>query len=252
MYISPEDPRAASAIKAIKAGDFRALVNIIEENPDLATAYIGTPTEARTLLHITTDHPGKLRNVTALIHVIVFAGADVNARFIGAQHQETPMHWAASCDDVSAINALMDQNADENATGGVIADGTPLDNAVAFRQWRAAKRLVERSAKVNLRNAAALGLMDYLREVVGDDGTLGKEEKKPSKEELDHAFWYACHGGQLQAAQFLRERGADVHVIPPWSEGSTTFDAVKDEGPDGTDPSGLRAWLRSLGVTSSE
>jgi hypothetical protein len=35
----------------------------------------------------------------------VEAGADVNGRFTGP-HTETPLHWAASCDDVGVIGAL--------------------------------------------------------------------------------------------------------------------------------------------------
>jgi ankyrin repeat protein len=76
------------------------------------------------------------------------AGADVDARFSGA-HGETPLHWAASSDDVDALDALLDAGADIDAPGAVIGSGTPLDDAVAFGQWTAARRLVERGAHLD-------------------------------------------------------------------------------------------------------
>jgi hypothetical protein len=253
-FISPDDPLAVSATNLIKASDFKALSALLQENPGLATAYIGTPTEARTLLHIVTDWPGKLPYGSGMIHIIAMAGGDVNvnAPFIGAQHQETPLHWAASCDDTSAINALLDQGADVEATGGVIANGTPLTDAVAFRQWNAARRLLDYGhAKPNLNSAAALGLLDHLEKALRYDDSTDDGEK-PSQQDLDYAFWYACHGGQLKAARFLHARGADSHVTPPWSEGGTGLDAAKEyEGSDMTTESELVAWLRSIGVTSN-
>src|SRR5262249_57303167 len=87
-----------------------------------------------------------------------------NARFDG-RHTETPLHWAASSDDVEVLDALLDRGADIEASGAVIGGGTPLADAVAFGQWRAARRLVERGAQSNLWQAAALGLMDRVRQL---------------------------------------------------------------------------------------
>ena len=42
----------------------------------------------------------------------------------------------------------------------MIAGGTPLTDAVAFAQWKTARRLVERGAHTPLREAAGLGLLD--------------------------------------------------------------------------------------------
>ncbi len=62
---------------------------------------------SRTLLHVATDWPGHFPHVSASIVALVEAGADVNARFHGP-HEETPLHWAASSDDVAALDALLD------------------------------------------------------------------------------------------------------------------------------------------------
>lgn len=40
------------------------------------------------------------------MRALVDAGADVNARFRGP-HAETPLHWAASTDDVDVLDALI-------------------------------------------------------------------------------------------------------------------------------------------------
>ena len=69
------------------------------------------------------------------------------------------MHGPASSDDVDALDALLDAGADIEAPGAVIAGGTPLDDAVGFGQWNAARRLVERGAQTAVWHAAALGLM---------------------------------------------------------------------------------------------
>ena len=60
---------------------------------------------------------------------------------------ETPLHWAASSDDVAAINALLDNGADIEAPGAVFTSGTAMSDAVIFAQWRAARALLARGAE---------------------------------------------------------------------------------------------------------
>ena len=128
-----------------------------------AAAAIVTEGNTRTLMHVATDWPGHYPWVAATIAKLLEAGADVNGRASGS-HTETPLHWAASSDDVDALDALLDAGADIEADGAVIAGGTPLDDAVAFGQWHTARRLVERGAYANLFNAAASG---WRRSAVG-------------------------------------------------------------------------------------
>src|SRR5206468_146428 len=145
-------------------------------------------------------------------------------------HDALPI-WAASSDDVAVLDALLDADADIEAPGAVIGGGTPLCDAVGFGQWRAARRLVERGARTTLWHAAALGLMDRV-----EKRFAGKTPPVP--DEVTLAFWYACHGGQRRAAEYLLERGADLNWKPGWEE-RTPLDTARREGADE-----LVEWLR--------
>ena len=175
--------------ETIRSGDAAALEQLLREHHELAHARLGDPErgQSRTLLHVVTDWPGKVPDAAAKIRVLVAAGADVDARFTGP-HTETPLHWAASSDDLEALDALLDAGADIEAGGAVIGGGTPMADAVAFGQWAAARRLLERGARTNLWQAAALGLADRVRDELA--------QAAPTREDLDNALWCAAHGGQ--------------------------------------------------------
>lgn len=162
-HLDTQDPVAVATVEAIRSGDVGALRRLLDMYPDLTTVRLGDPCGmSRTLLHVATDWPGHFPNGPQMIEVLVEAGADVNGRFAGS-HTETPLHWAASSDDVAALDALLDAGADIEATGAVIGGGTAISDACAFAQWNAARRLIERGAGTLLWEAAALGLMDRVR-----------------------------------------------------------------------------------------
>lgn len=227
MFINPEDSLAKSVTSAIRTGDTTTLKTLLQSNPDLTTAHIGTPQEARTLLHTLTDHPGHFPNSRETARILIDAGANVNAPFVGKAHSETPLHWAASCDDVPVLDILLDAGADINAGGGVIAE-TPLADARAFLQLNAAHRLVERGAEVTLQDAATLGLLDRVERFYEGDDAGGKV----SKEDTDFALWNACHGGQLGVVKYLFGKGAGLDTVPSW-EKLTPLDAARRNGAEG-------------------
>src|ERR1700722_5718816 len=145
--------------EAIHRGDIPALKSFLAENPDAAQPRVDGQ---RTLLHVACDWPGHFPNVRETIRLLAEHGAELNAPFHGG-HAETPLHWAASFNDLIALDTLLDLGADIEAPGGVIGGGTALSDAVAFGQWNAARRLIERGALSTMWQSAALGLMDRLR-----------------------------------------------------------------------------------------
>jgi ankyrin repeat protein len=194
--------QAAAAVAAISTGDTKSLKRLLSQNSSLANTRVD---DKRTLLHVATDWPGHFPNNMETIAALLVSGADVNAAFAG-RHSETPLHWAASSDDVGAIDVLLDHGANIEARGSVIGGGTPLSDAVAFGQWQAARRLVERGAQTTLWQAAALGLMDRVDEYF-------KAVPPPTPDEITNAFWCACHGAQRAAAEYLLDRGADLNWV---------------------------------------
>ncbi|MEU4625672.1 ankyrin repeat domain-containing protein [Actinoplanes sp. NPDC023801] len=239
LVLDAAHPVAASAVRAIRTGDRGVLRELLAEHPRLATARLVDEdgTTSRSLLHVVTDWPGHFPDAVATVTALVAAGAEVDARFIGP-HTETPLHWAASCDDVDALDALLDAGADIDAPGAVIGGGTPLDDAVAFAQWRAARRLVKRGARTTLWHAAALGLMDRLHDCLTGP-------RRPAPAEISDALWGACHGGQQTAAASLLDEGAELNRIPGW-ERLTPLDAAHR-----SDAGRLADWLRDRGAMTA-
>lgn len=240
MLLDTENPLAREVVAAIQAGEVPTLRSLLAANPGLSTAQLGDPDCSRSLLHVATDWPGHYPNVADTIQSLVEAGADPNARFVGDAHNETPLHWAASSDDVAALDALLDAGADIDAPGGVMDGGGPLADARIFAQWNAARRLVERRAATTLQDEATLGLMDRLEARLGQDG--------PTTDEISKAFWGACHGGSLAAAELLLEHGADLDWVPPWEPLTPLGAAVRSNEENNTHADELIAWLRQRGA----
>lgn len=228
--LRPDDPLARRLTEIIRAGTAAQLEELLRARVAPAGARLDDERgHSRTLLHVVTDWPGNVPEAGGKIRALIAAGADVDARFVGP-HTETALHWAASSDDLEALDALLDGGADIEADGAVIGGGTPLADAVAFGQWKAARRLLERGARTNLWQAAALGLVDRVREEL--DRTPA-----PTQEDLDNGLWCAAHGGQRDAAELLLDRGAD----PTWV-GHDRLDAAAAAQRSGA--SELAAWLR--------
>jgi uncharacterized protein len=244
--VHPDDPLATAAVDAIRSGNLEALEQLLGARPALATATIDG---ARTLLHVATDWPGHFPNGPAVIALLVAHGADVDAQFVGP-HAETPLHWAASSDDVAVLDALLDHGSNIEATGSVIGGGTPLADAVAFGQWQAARRLVERGAQTTLWQAAALGLLEQVERHLAGASLPHRSPRPPSSahpaaDEITNAFWCACHGGQRATAEYLINRGTTVNWIG--YDGLTAIDAARRSGADA-----LAEWLYERGGRSAK
>ena len=244
MELRRDEPVGRATVDAIQQGNVDALKHLLHQHSGLASARIGgergtchADKMGRTLLHVATDWPGHFPNAPATVALLIDAGADVNAGFIGP-HTETPLHWAASSDDTDVIDVLLDKGADIEAPGSVIGGGTPLADAVAFGQWNAARRLIERGAQSTLWQSAALGLMDRVTQAF-DLNTA------PSDQDITTAFWCACHGGQRLSVEYLLDRGADINWIG--FDKLTPLDAARRSGAQE-----LARWLVTQGAQPAE
>ena len=247
-----DEPLAIAVGEAIRGGDVEELERLLRDDSGLASASIRDDDSgdgaSRTLLHVATDWPGHFPNVAATIDALIHAGAEVDAR--NAPGTETALHWAASSDDVEALDALVEGGADIEASGAAIAGGTPLDDAVGFGQWRAARRLVDHGARTALWHSAALGLIDRVEaHVAGGSRPAAYSWEAGSAsppDEVTVALWCACHGGQRQTAEYLAEQGGDINWVSDW-DGLTPLDAARREGAED-----LVAWLRTRGAKAAD
>jgi uncharacterized protein len=99
--------------------------------------------------------------------------------------------------------------------------------------------LVQRGTRVDrLGHAAALGLVARLEELLS-------VEPSPAAEEISHAFFQACHGGQRRTAEHLLARGADVNFVPDYAKTTPLAAATGLE----TRRETLATWLRDHGAT---
>jgi ankyrin repeat protein len=227
---------------AVRAGDVAAIHRLLGDHPGLASArLVGKDGGSGTPLHLVADWPGYFPNGPQIVRLLIEAGADPNALTSGrdspGKGDETPLHYAASSDDVDVAEALIDGGADLETPDGSI--GTPLDNAVGYACWHVARLLVARGARVDKAwHAAALGMLDRLEALLGSD---------PAAEDVSQAFWHACAGGQRRAAEYLLARGADLNWEPEYASG-TPLDAASGSG---TRQENVISWLREQGAHSA-
>jgi hypothetical protein len=241
LVLDAADALAVEVTAAITGGAVASLGLLLDRNEDLATARVrnhrGTE---RTLLHLVTDWPGYFPAGSEVARLLIAAGAEVDAVMAGGRFAETALHSTASSDDHQVAEVLIAAGACLTTPGGCI--GTPLDNAVAFGCWHVARQLVEAGAPVErLWQAAALGRLDRLEELLTADPV-------PDPDQVDEAFWQACHGGQRRAAERLLDAGARLDFIPDFADGTSVLDAARALG---TQRDNLVEWLEARGATSA-
>jgi hypothetical protein len=210
MEIPADDPRAVELVRAVHDGDVDTIRSFVAKDPGLARAGLADRKGGlRTLLHLVADWPGYFPNGPQIVRLLIRAGADPSFRQ-PTRCDETPLHWAASSDDVDVAAALIDGGADIEVPGGSI--GTPLANAVGYGCWHVARLLVARGARIgSLWEAAGLGDRAKVDEFLA-------AYPPPASGDIDEAFWQACHGGQRRMAEYLLAHGASINVTPGYSK----------------------------------
>jgi uncharacterized protein len=234
MTLRWNEPLAVEVTAAVQRGQADRVRRLLGKHPGLAFAWIvkdGEAAGSRSLLHLFADWPGHRRNPTEIVAVLHEAGADLNASRDGG---ETPLHWAASNDDLELVDALLDAGADVDAPGSIIGGLGPIADAAVFGGRRAGLRLVERGARTNIFQAAALGLIDRVKAQLAI-------EPGPDAERITAAFWAACGGGHHDIAGLLLSKGADINWVG-WGDETPLEVAQVAEATE------LVAWLQEHGA----
>jgi uncharacterized protein len=236
ITLADDDPMAARLVLAIRTGNHKAIEHLLSDDSLLARARIGVRGGTRTFLHVVTDWPGYFPGGPQTARLLIAAGAEVDALTTPAP-QETPLHWAASSDDVDVAEVLIDAGADIEKPDGSI--GTPLDNAIGYSCWHVARLLAARGARVDkLWHAAALGMLARLAELL---------DAEPAEDDVSQAFWHACAAGQRRAAELLLAEGASLDWVPSYAQG-TPLDAARSLG---ARQENVIAWLREIGAPAA-
>ena len=236
ITLADDDPVAVRLVLAIRTGNTSAIKRLLNADPLLARARIGVRGGTRTPLHVVTDWPGYFPDGPQTARLLIAAGAEVDA-LTTPTSPETPLHWAASSDDVDVAEVLIDAGADIEKPDGSI--GTPLDNAIGYSCWHVARLLAARGARIDkLWHAAALGMLARLQELLDAEQT---------EDQISQAFWHACAAGQRRAAELLLAEGASLDWVPGYASG-TPLDAA---GSLGTRQENILTWLRELDAPSA-
>ena len=242
MEIPSDDARAVALANAIQRGECDALSALLRDTPGLAQARIFDKRGcSRSPLHVAADWPGHFPNGARSVRMLIAAGADPNARVSNIDPKytpETPLHWAASSDDVAVLDALLDGGADIEADGAIFTNGTAMSDAVVFANWKAGRRLLERGATTTIWQAAGLGLLDRVREYWAADPI-------PDARTTTNALWHACSGAHLPVVQYLVGQPANINWIG--YDERTPYDMALERGDEK-----LATWLRANGAKRAD
>lgn len=233
--VDPDDPVAVELYLAVRGGDVGAVAALLRADAGVADVRVrGRGGGSRSALHLVTDWPGYFPRGPEIARLLLEAGADPDA----GGEPETPLHWAASSDDVDVAEVLVEGGARLDIPGGSI--GTPIENAVGYSCWHVAHLLAERGAPIEPAwVAAALGRLGLLAEILGE---------RPEQETVDQAFWHACAAGRRRAAEYLLGRGADWAWVPDYARG-TALDAAAGRG---TMRANVIDWLTEAGAPTED
>lgn len=232
--MEPRDAEADAAVAAVRSGDLAALARVLDARPSLAIGRV-PGYGGKTLLHVVADWPGYPPRGPEVVALLIGRGADPNVRGDDEDHGESPLHWAASSDDVDVARALLDGGADMELPDGSI--GTPLDNAIGYGCWHVADLLAQRGARIEkLWHAAALGRLELLEQML----TAAEADLEPDA--VNQAFWHACAASQRRAAERLLAAGADPGWSPDYADG-TALDAASGRS---TRQENVIEWLKQL------
>jgi ankyrin repeat protein len=234
----PEHPRFDDAVACVDAGDLDALGALLAAEPALVHARTNLDPphhyfSGAMLLHHVAGNPDRGRlsdekpampaNTPAIARLLLDAGADVHARTTGPNGGTTMglLITSKSASDAGQsgplIDVLLEYGAHLSVTGP-----NDLDGPLANHAPRAAERMIELGARVDVIAAAALGRMETLRAQFGPDGRLldvptGRTRVRDARDAIGLALLFAYVNrrleGRREAVDFLLEKDGNWNMI---------------------------------------
>lgn len=188
-----------------------------------------------------------MRNVTVGLIALFFVTFSLNSSagfwgdLYGDWHEGyTKFHDAAKAGDVERLAHYLKKGTDINQRSRS-AQCTALGCAVRWRQYDAAKFLLEQGAdpsipfrfasvyRTPLQTAAAAGHMNFVQLLVShvDSPDEGMDVQYPQWCRSS-AFTWACSAGNLEAARYLLEQGANVNIRNSSQSGTPLIASIKE------------------------
>jgi hypothetical protein len=225
-------PRFGEALEALRAGDIDRLRGVIGEAPELVKARTNLQPpygyfSGATLLNHVAGNPGWERplpkNIVEVARLLLEMGADPEAMTMGPNRGTTMglvvTSKQASDSNVSGplMDLLLEYGAKLDLKGKpdhVVPDWermNVLDLPLANYAYRAAEKMIELGAEVDVCAAAALGRMDWLADCFDQDGELKKRPRRGGKlmsarDAIGLAMLFAYVSRRKEAVDFLLEK----------------------------------------------
>jgi hypothetical protein len=138
--------------------------------------------------------------------------------------QATALHFAAINGQIEAARWLLDHGADLEARDTEF-HVTPLTWANEKGHTEMVAFLIERGAAINLWQAAALGRVDRLAELVAANPELLEEER-----DWGNVVHQACFWGRIEVLEWLIDHGANIRLRS--SHGFTPLEVAERQARD--------------------
>lgn len=209
------DTEFLPALLAIRAGKPKALRQLLEADPTLATrrSSCSHPTLLQALVLDGKDHAAALQ--IDMARPLLQRGAPL----------DEPLIAAASVDNAVLAELLLDEGASLHGSAAILDGWTPLEESLYWGSARVRDLLLARGAEPhNLRTAAGLGAIPLLRETLsrepadwgGVQSPFGAADVDGDLRQnlLDNALSYAALEDQREAACVLLDAGARANALP--------------------------------------
>ena len=217
-------PRFDEAVAALDAGDVARLGQLLAAEPALVHARTNLDRRhgyfaGATLLHHVAGNPNRgplPPNIVDVARLLLERGTDVNASTLGRNGGTTIGLVATSklASDSDVSGALIDLLLQHGAT----LDLDDLDSPLANHAPRAAEKMIELGAQVDVCSAAALGRMDWLRRFFDNEGRLRSRPTRhgtlvTERDAIGLAALFAYVNRRSDAVDFLLEKDGNWDMI---------------------------------------